>query len=154
MCVCADGAVCGSVYPGALGATQCVCMSVEVGDGLPEVKLYPGPEVEGWAVGFWPRVPSSAPSLQSPSGPRGRIQRPALPWFRPSPGTHPLVSLSVCLFVWLLSETAFHLPCTLRSWGCSGCQVEVHPSGHRQRIPGPRCITCRGSRMEGTPLWG
>lgn len=75
-----------------------------------------------------PRVPSSAPSLQSLLVPEAESSPP----HGSDPhGTHPLVSLSICLFVWLLqSQTRSTSP--------------LHP----EILEG-----ARDARWKCTPLW-
>ena len=84
-----DGAVCGGVYPGALGATQCV---YEHG-GRGTVCGIDSTLVLRLRAGLWAsesRVPSSAPSLQSLLVPEAESSIQPSPRFRPH-GTDPLV---------------------------------------------------------------
>ena len=144
-----DGAVCGGVYPGALGATQCV---YERG-GRGMVCGIDSTLVLRLRAGLWAaesRVPSSAPSLQSLLVPEAESSIQPSPRFRPH-GTDPLVSLSVCPFVWLLqSQTRSTSPLHPEILeGAQDARWKCPRSGHRQGTPGPRCITCRGPEWRG-----
>ena len=112
VCVC-DWAVCCGVYSGALGATRCVCMSMEVEGRSTELTLPALVLRSAWA-GLWasePRVPSSTPLPAVPSGSRGRIQCLVLPtlfqhlWDRP---IGQFKGLSFCLAV--PAPDTLHLP--------------------------------------------